>query len=111
MVKAIAAGSATITATANDASGLTATCKITVKKGEAGIFNTATSTMSVQSRGGLIIIDGLAEGTEVAVYSVVGKQIAAITTTGGTTTIDTGLAKGSTIIVKVGGDNFKVSIQ
>ena len=111
MVKAIAAGSATITATANDASGLTATCKITVKKGEAGIFTTATSTLSVQSRGGLIVIDGLAEGTEVAVYSIVGKQIAAITTTGGTTTIDTGLTKGSTIIVKVGGDNFKVSLQ
>jgi hypothetical protein len=110
-VKAIAAGSATITATANDASGLTATCKITVKKGESSVFTTAVSTVSVQSQGGVIIIDGLTEGTEVTVYSIVGKQIAAITTTGGTTTIDTGLAKGSTIIVKVGGDNFKVSIQ
>ena len=107
-VKAVAEGSATITATANDGSGLTATCKVTVEK-VAGI--TATSAgISVQTQGGLIAITGLTKGTAVNVYDTAGKQIAKAIAANGKATIDTQMPAGSTVIVKIGEYSMKVSL-
>ena len=108
MVKTIAAGNATITATANDGSGLTATCKITVEKG-AGI-TAATTGMSVQAQDGLVVITGLEKGTVVNVYDTAGKQIAKAIAANGATTIDTQMAEGSTVIVKFGEHHIKVAL-
>ena len=108
-VKAVAEGSATITATANDGSGLTVTCKVTVEKA-AGI--TAASTdVSVQTQGSLIVITGLAKGTAVSVYDTAGKLIAKAIAANGEATIDTRMPVGSTVIVKVGEQNAKVQIK
>ena len=110
-VKAIAPGSTTITATANDNSGLTVTCKVSIqKKVEDGITN-ATATASVQTQGDLIIIEGLDESTPVSVYNIVGKRIATTTAAKGTATVRTGLPGGSTAIVKVGGHSIKVLLR
>ncbi|MBR4312943.1 MAG: Ig-like domain-containing protein [Bacteroidaceae bacterium] len=108
-VKAIAAGKATITATANDDSGLTATCEVTVQKKDSGIFTVGTTTLSIQSKDGVITIEGLAIGTVVSAYDITGKQITTFTATSGTATIHTGMNAG-TAIVKVGEYSVKVSL-
>ena len=109
-VKAIAPGSTTITATANDNSGLTVTCKVTVeKKVEDGITN-ATAARSVQTQGGTITVNGLTDGTVVSVYDITGRKIAAATATNGTASVDTDAAVGSTVIVKIGERHIKVSL-
>ena len=108
-VEAIAEGTATITATANDGSGLTATCKVTVqKKVEDGIDSTSDTALTVQSQKGIITLSGLAEGTEISVYDTAGRLVATTTAVEGAATINTKLAVGSTVIVKVGEHNMKV---
>ena len=110
-VEAIAEGTATITATANDGSGLTATCKVTIqKKVEDGIDNTSDTELTIQSQKGIITLTGLAEGTEVNVYDTTGRLVATATATDGTVTVNTKLAAGSTVIVKVAGHNMKVAL-
>ena len=107
-VKAIAAGIATITATANDNSGLAATCKVTVQKNESGVFTEAAPALSVRCQGGTVIINGLAKGTTVSVYNIVGKLIATTTANDSFVAINTGLAKGNTLIVMVAEYTFKL---
>ena len=108
-VTAIAAGKATITATANDDSGLTATCEVTVQKKDTGIFTVGANTLSVQSQNGVITIEGLSAGTAVSVYDTAGKQITTQTATNGAITIKTGMSAGAAI-VKVGEYSVKVSL-
>ena len=108
-VKALAAGKATITATANDNSGLTATCEVTVQKKDSGIFTIGTSTLSIQSKDGVIVIEGLTVGALVSVYDTAGKQITTFTSASSTATIHTGLITG-TAIVKVGEYSIKISL-
>lgn len=110
-VTAIAAGNVTITATANDGSGCSATCQVTVEpKAETGITS-ATTGLEILCDGDAITIVGLTEGTLVNVYNTIGKQIATATATSSAMTINTGLAKGSTAIVIVGTHNIKVQIR
>ena len=112
MVKAIAAGTATITATANDNPKLSAKCRITVNKAESGIDTAEKETFTIESQGdGTITISGLANGTVVSLYDVVGKQIATATASEGTAIITTSLSKGSIAILKVGGECKKVYMQ
>ncbi|MBQ4083203.1 MAG: Ig domain-containing protein, partial [Bacteroidaceae bacterium] len=108
-VEAIAAGTATITATANDGSGLTATCKVTVQKKMADrISNTADTVFRVQNQKGSISILGLAKGTVVSVYDIAGQMIATATATGPTVTFDTKRIGANTVIVKAGNKYMKV---
>ena len=110
-VDAIAAGTATITATANDKSGLTATCQVTVKKKvEDGIDNATGTALTVQSKAGVITLSGLAKSTTVSVYDITGRTVATSTATDGTATIDTRLTEGSTVIVRAGDKCMKVSL-
>lgn len=108
-VMAIAEGKAIITVTANDGSGLTATCEITVQKKESGIFTTSTTTLSIQAVDGTITIDGLAQGSIVSVYNTIGKLIATATATNSTIGINTGLTKGHIAIVMI--DTHCVKVQ
>lgn len=109
-VKAIAAGNATITATANDGSGLKATCSVTVKaKVIDGITDISTSI--VEYREGAITINGVTPGTEVSIYDTTGSLIAKATAKGTSTTIITPARKGSTAIVKIGNNSMKVQIK
>ncbi len=110
-VRAIAAGKTIITATANDGSGVTAACEVTVEKEDTGISNTTTSALSVQSSDGAIIINGLAHGDIVRLYSIVGKLIATTTATDNTMTIDTEVTEGDIVIVVVGTYCVKIQIK
>ena len=110
-VKAVAEGSTTITATANDGSGLTAACKVTVKKEDTGILNTTDTTLSVQSQDGVIVIEGIAKGAAVYIYDTVGRQIATATAINRSVAIETNLPEGSIVNVKIGQYNIKVQIK
>ena len=108
-VTAVAAGSATITATTSNGI-LKATCTVTVTDDGSGI-ETATSDVNVRVQGGLILVDGLNRGTEVSVYDAAGSLIGTVVATNGVATFNTGLAEGNTVIVKVGEHSTKVSIR
>ena len=108
-VKAITEGTAVITATANDGSGLSATCKVTVKKKNTGIYTTEKTNLSVKSQGGIITIDGVVEGTVVSVYNTVGSLVATAIATENTVTLNTGITD-RVVIVKVGEHNMKVAL-
>ena len=108
VVNAIAKGSAIITATAADGSGISATCEVTVTE-PAGISETQAD-MLIGHQGSLVIVSGLAMGTQVAVYDIMGRQIAATTATSVTAVIETNLPKGSIAIVKVEGYSYKLKL-
>ena len=110
-VKAHAAGKAIITATACDGGGAMSTCEVTVLKKDTGIDNAEASVLSVQSRDGAIIINGLEEGSQVSVYSAMGTLMTTTTATNGSAIITTGLSKGNIAIVKVGAQCIKVQMR
>ena len=111
VVKAISVGTAIITATAKDGSGVKAACKVSVNKADAGISNATAGGVSIQNQGGVITIAGLAKGAAVEVYDAAGKLIAAATAVNGIVTVDTGLTVGNTVIVKMQGDIVKTSLK
>ena len=109
-VTAVASGTATITVTAGP---LTTTCLVTVtKEGEGqGISSTTTAGLTIQAQGGAVTINGLAAGTNVSIYNAAGSLVGAATASNGTATIDTNLAKGSIVIVKIGTAYAKVTMK
>ena len=108
VVNAIALGEATITAATSDGM-LKAECKVTVTDGMG--VSSATTNQGVQVRGGLIIISGINEGTEVFVYDTAGSLVGSAVATNGIATITTGLPAGSTVIVKIGENSIKLSLK
>ena len=108
-VTAVAAGKATITATANDGSGLTAKCEVTVES-ESGIFTIDAATLSIQGRNGAIVIEGLAKGTVVSIYDITGRLITTFTAADSTAIIEAGLVKRGTAIVRIGEHSIKISL-
>ena len=109
VVTAIASGDATITATASNGK-LKATCLVTVVAEGQGV-SSATSELNVQVRDGLILINGIAEGTEVFVYDTAGSLVGSAVATNGAATINTGLSAGNTVIVKIGENSVKLSLK
>ena len=65
----------------------------------------------IQSRDGVITLTGLAEGTQVTVFTTNSTQVASATATGGTTTIATDLETGTIVIIKMGESSVKVVIK
>lgn len=106
VVKGIAEGTATITATVGT---LSATCVVTVLP--ASGIDAITAGLNVQVDGSVITIEGIANGTEVSAYSAAGNLIGATVATNGIATIDTNLTKGSIVIVKIGTDYAKVTLK
>ena len=87
---------------------LKATCEVTVSIDTN--IDAATAGMTIQSRGSVIAIEGLAKGTQVRVYNTAGNLIASAVAANGAATIDTKLTKGNTVIVKVGTSSVKYSL-
>ena len=104
-VTGVAEGTATITATMGT---LKATCEVTVSIDTN--IDAATAGMTIQSRGAVLAIEGLAKGTQVRVYNTAGNLIASAVAANGAATIDTKLANGNTVIVKVGTSSVKYSL-
>ena len=106
VVTAVSNGTATITATAGV---LKATCVVTV--GETDGIAAATTSMNMQLNDGAIVLHGLNAGVEVYVYDTAGSLIGSAVAANGTAAINTGLAAGSTVIVKVGENSMKISLK
>ena len=67
--------------------------------------------MSVQAQGNVIVITGIDKGTMVDIYDTAGKQIAQAIAANGAATIDTQMPEGSTVIVKIGEHQIKISLK
>jgi hypothetical protein len=65
----------------------------------------------IQTQGGIITIQGAAEGTPIAVYDTSGKQYGSTISEKNRTTISTSLQPGTTAIVKIGEKAVKVVIK
>ncbi len=74
VVTAVSAGTATVTATTNDGSDLSASCIVEVF-GTTAIDDVADDTVSVYGHDGEIVVDGLPEGTRFYIYDVAGRTV------------------------------------
>ena len=83
---------------------------LTEEPGE-GIIHIPSKAVLISTQGGILTLSGLAEGTEVAVYTTAGTELATATATNGTATLTTGLEAGSIAIVKIGSYSIKVAIK
>ena len=82
------------------------------ENGEAdGIITIPSQPVLIQCSEGVLTLTGLAEGAEVAVYSIAGLQKGAAVAAGGTATIATDFATGDIAIVKIGGCTIKVVVK
>ena len=106
VVKGIAEGTVTITATVGT---MSATCVVTVLP--ASGIDAITAGLNVQVDGSVITVEGIANGTEVSAYNAAGSLIGTTVASNGTATIDTNLTKGSIAIVKIGTDYAKVTVK
>ena len=76
-----------------------------------GIINIPSKAVLISTQGGTITLSGLTAGTEVAVYSTAGAQLATATATDDTATLSTSLTTGDIAIVKIGKHSVKVAIK
>ena len=65
----------------------------------------------IQTQGGIITIQGAAEGTPIAIYSIDGKQYGSAISEKDHTTIATTLKRGSTAVVRIGEKAIKVLVK
>jgi hypothetical protein len=78
---------------------------------ETDIITIPAKPVLIQTDGGTITVNGLAEGTVVKVNDLNGVELGIVTATGGTATITTKLTAGSVAIVKIGERSVKVAIK
>ena len=79
--------------------------------GEDGIITIPSQPVLISTQGGTITLTGLAEGTDVAVYTTAGTLLGTATAVSGTATITTSLTTGNTVIVKIGNSSIKVVVK
>ena len=78
---------------------------------ETDIITIPAKPVLIQTDGGTITVNGLAEGTVVKVNDLNGAELGTATATGGTATITTCLTAGNVAIVKIGERSVKVAIK
>ena len=65
----------------------------------------------IQSNNGQVDVSGVDDGTKVAVYGVNGAQVGSAVSSSGHATINTSMAPGSIVIVKIGDRSVKVVVR
>ena len=78
---------------------------------EDGILKIPSKPVLIQSQGGMIILSGLADGTEVAAYDLAGRELATGIASNGTAELATGLEVGNTAIVKIDNNSIKIVVK
>lgn len=81
------------------------------EEGETDILNIPSKPVFIQSQGGVLTLTGLADDTEVVVYTANGVQVGAATAANGTASIATGMEAGAIAIVNIAGHAVKVVIK
>ena len=104
LVTAVGEGTATITATANDGSGVAASCVVTVTFID-GIADVETSKVTVLAANGRITVSGKEQYDTVSVYDTVGRLLYR----GESDVID--VPRKAMYIVTVSGKSYKVVVQ
>ena len=104
LVTAVSEGTATITATANDGSDVSASCVVTVTFID-GIADVETSKVTVLAANGRITVSGKEQYDTVSVYDTVGRLLYR----GESDVID--VPSKAMYIVKVSGKSYKVVVQ
>ncbi len=104
LVTAVSEGTATITATANDGSGVSASCVVTVTFID-GIADIETSKVTVLAANGRITVSGKEQNDTVAVYDTGGRLLYR----GESDVID--VPRKAMYIVTVSGKSYKVVVQ
>ena len=79
--------------------------------GETDIMTIPAKPVLIQTDGGTITVNGLAEGTVVKANDLNGVELGTATATGGIATITTSLTAGNVAIVKIGERSVKVAIK
>ena len=103
LVTAVGEGTATITATANDGSGVAASCVVTVTFID-GIADVETSKVTVLAANGRITVSGKEQDDTVSVYDTVGRLLYR----GESDVID--VPRKAMYIVTVSGKNYKIIV-
>ena len=103
LVTAVGEGTATITATANDGSGVSASCVVTVTFID-GIADVETSKVTVLAANGRITVSGKEQDDTVSVYDTVGRLLYR----GESDVID--VPRKAMYIVTVSGKNYKIIV-
>lgn len=76
-----------------------------------GIVQIPSKTVLIQSNSGLLTIQGIDNGTNIAVYSVSGHLVGSTKANGNQVSLATNLKKGDIAIIKIGEKSVKVVIQ
>ena len=85
-------------------------CEIIIEDEGQGV-SSAIADLNIQVKDGVVIANGLNNGTKVAIYDTAGHLIGTATASNGTVAIDTKMAGGNAIIVKIGANSAKFSVK
>jgi hypothetical protein len=77
---------------------------------ETGVISVLAAPVLVQGNGGILTVSGVAQNTEVVVYTIDGIEVDRAVASDGTATIYTGLQSGTIVVVKFGNKSVKVRI-
>lgn len=92
-------------------------CWIDVEPAKEGITDEDAVTevralpVLIQTQGGIITIQGAAEGTPITIYDTSGKQYGSVISEKALTTISTSLRPGTIAIVKIGEKSVKIMVK
>ena len=76
-----------------------------------GVAQIPSKAVLIQSEGGILKVEGVDEGTQVAVYTPDGKQAGSAVCRNGAALVGTNIQPGNTAIVKIGEKSVKVIIK
>lgn len=78
---------------------------------ENGVAQVRANAVLIQSRNGILNIDGINNGTDIAVYTSAGMMVSSVKASGTSTSIATSLRSGDIAIVKIGDKSVKVVMR
>lgn len=78
---------------------------------ENGISQVSANAVLIQSHDGTLSIAGVADGTDITVYSVSGQMVGSAKSHGTTSAVTTTLSRGNVAIVRIGDKSVKVVMQ
>ena len=76
-----------------------------------GLVEIPTTPILIKSHGGIITVEGLADGSQVTVYTVDGSQVATSMSSNRLATIQTTLIPGTVVILKMGNKSVKYIVK
>lgn len=84
---------------------------VSLNDDETDVANIPAKALLIQSEGGIITVNGAADGERVGIYEADGRRSGTIISRNGTATIATTIQSGSIAIVKVGEKSVKVVMK